>query len=534
MRRIFEAGYIRLAGIAAAVVFFMASTPAAAHGHGEGLGPDGDLPPISRAPTASAHEEPDEMLQSEPVDPQGAVNDRDPYGEVITDGPLDQLPPSLAGCEIHADRLLGGINLRSKLGLSLESDRVAATEVRYGIWVTPSDARFLDGNVAARSKIDLSIVAKGIKRGQGDEFLGNVWDPVTGTMEVLLAGPEGKTAGGRANVERRANEALASDLPAAARRIVKPKAIALDLLAADVIELRSELIRSFSESREGASIGSSIDPTCGKILFSVADEDSEKIVATLAAEISLPDSTYYILVDSNQSATNADRYDFHNPYIGGLGVDIAGGSGADCTTSIAMRSNSYTYMITAAHCLPNSTENWSSTWHSNVDWEFGGIDMNNWSGSRYIMGGNLDIAWTQLNPVYSADRTTIIHGGNHTTVGMGWWKWDPILTAFREPVCHSGLNWGGAVCGRVADLDWEGVVNAGQRTERNHDGMMVGDMTACAGDSGSTIWTDSFGVWYVGVLSFKFGSPCGGFTGFSHIGNFDNAVSYIKAPVTMS
>lgn len=442
------------------------------------------------APTASAHEEPDAVLQDVAADPSSAVNERDPYGEVVTEGPLNQLPPDLVGCEIHSDRLLGGINLRSKLGLSLESDRSAATEVRYGIWVTPSDARFLDDNIAARSEIDLSVVTNAINRRQADELLGNVWDPVTGTMEVLLAGPEGNAAEGRANSERRANEALALDLPTAARELVKPRAIALDLLAADVSALRSELIARFSETRKGSSIGSSIDPTCGKILFSVTDDESAKTVIALANELGLPDSMFYVLAGSGQAATSSDRYDLHNPYIGGLGVDTLGGSAADCTTSIAMRSNSYTYMITAGHCLPNPTENWGNTWHSNVDWEFGGVDLNNWSGSRYIMGGNLDIAWTQLKTVYSGDRTTMIHGGNHTTVAMGWWQWDPILTGFRDPVCHSGLNWGGAVCGRVADVDWEGVIDAGTSLERDHDGMMVGDMTNCAGDSGSTIWSD--------------------------------------------
>ncbi|MGF1599600.1 MAG: hypothetical protein ACFCVK_22250 [Acidimicrobiales bacterium] len=294
---------------------------------------------------------------------------------------------------------------------------------------------------------------------------------------------------------------------------------------------KANVVAQFAKARSAASIGLSLDETCGKVVALVDSSADARLVDDIMRSLDLPDDTIVPVV-ADAGFETIDRYDYHNPQIGGLSLQVKNfltGAAKQCTSAIPFHNGSGSlYAITAAHCLPSVAPTPHLGYYANVDWYqglLGGVDINAWGGSYYVYGGQLDVAVTKIISSASAGSSTMWHGGNHSTVAMNWWKWHHSLSKKNDPVCHSGVNWGHQVCGIITDVDWDGTVSG-----VSFDGLFRTNMTGYPGDSGGTVWSDlPDGRWYVGVMAAANPSD----TLFTHVGYIKPKFWWLQAPVNM-
>ncbi|MGF1597443.1 MAG: hypothetical protein ACFCVK_11040 [Acidimicrobiales bacterium] len=137
-----------IAALLCALLVALLSTGASAHGPADEPAPDPNAPtdppadPVEGAPIPP------------PDDAQENVNEVDPFGTNRRSAYVKSLPEKLVSCSLHVRDLLGGGTFREDLGLPAAVDRSSATEVRYGIRVTPTEAEFLDNNISVRASVD--------------------------------------------------------------------------------------------------------------------------------------------------------------------------------------------------------------------------------------------------------------------------------------------------------------------------------------------------------------------------------------------
>lgn len=402
-----------------------------------------------------------------------------------------------------------------------------------GIFVTPSEAAFLDEGLSKRDSVDTKELSEQLSEILGNDFLGLRWNATDQKVEVFYNND-------RANQKRILT--IEAAIPESARRSVALSPVEMRGSRATDKELTDLASRWFEMHPKDPFI-LEFDQTCGKSVATIPNANRSKDMKDLLNDRLTHD--FALLVDPKLEFDTISRNDFHNPHTGGLTLAIfQSGSGQLCTSSIPFRdiSTGYEYVITAAHCLANHPyTGWSVKYSAGTDWyQHAGTynsssEIGTWSGSYYRYGANADVAWTRKKSSVLGQPKTMIHGGNHSYQGMGWWQWHPSLAIHGDPVCHSGRNWAGAVCGTIVNTNY-----VGSHPGVYYSGMMDSTMLGFSGDSGGTVWSPrSDGVWYMGVTSTTYvHTNWWGQTSnrmlFTHIGNVDGLHNYLDAPVGMS
>lgn len=453
------------------------------------------------------------------------VNAADPYGTKERPRILADPPSSLRSCKYHVRDLVGGRSLRTELGLPKSLGALDSyTEVRYGIRVSPGEAAFLDEGMRVRSSIDTVALDQLLRSKPDSLYLESAWSAEDHKLLVFV----------RASKDGSALSSLSAEIS----KIASPEDLVItqtdtEFSIDQLLSMKSSIAIAFAKRNPSSSLDLSLDESCGKILAIVENQADAELIERTSTELAIPQELVVSVVAPESGFRAVDRYDYHTQR-GGLSYQIRNpstGVALQCTSSIPFKDvNGTRYAIAAAHCMPYPTPSPHFSTFPAADWYqgtlAGGTDINLWTGSHYVMGGQLDVAVTAMIPSATVDSSSMIHGGNHSVVAMGWWQWSPSMSKKDDPVCHSGINWAGAVCGTISNPYWTGTAFNVQ-----FDGLMKSTMTAYEGDSGGTIWSDrSDGRWYVGVMS----AANTGNTLFTHIGYMKGKFTYLQAPVNMS
>lgn len=428
---------------------------------------------------------------------------------------------------------------------------------RYGVSMSEADARRLDRMAEVRAKFDYPEVrAKAEEELQGD-FVSATWSNMDG-LELRVNSDAGVQAATRFGA--------ASGFADSDYEVVRVSSDSLsERSRRDTLEVLKGAVKD-GTVEDLAITGFGADEWCGVLtVYLNAGAAEPEARAELEARPGFAKhGVHYVEGDPAEDAALAvGRDDYQYTQSGSL--EVTAGRGV-CTSSVPWYGNSggtnRNYVVTAAHCVPQSTwssrpNDWGNAWWTRPTttsrMNQGGSQIANANG-LIRFGAELDVAiWYTVQP--ASPRTAVSRStDNFLWQVMGWWQWSPTLTtstgggdALGDNVCQSGRTTSFATgtgtirrCGTLYERAraWT-IANPGEQASWFYS-LRESNGDVCAGDSGGTVWRNGNGIWLTGVAhagrnenGALAGNPCYDILVYSHVGFMASAFG-LTAPTGMS
>lgn len=275
----------------------------------------------------------------------------------------------------------------------------------------------------------------------------------------------------------------------------------------------------------------SYDPATQTVELRVdAPPDSERQSLALSYALELPGTTSALPLEiglkilSSPRPRAASRDNDPGQPKGGLRIT----ANTNCTSNVSLASADGLFVLTAGHCMPNSTT-WS---HSGAPW--GQTRWHTWTN-----GSNADAGLIQVSTGGMVSEYTHIQGFWNGVLDDQIRISGQQLAAMGSAVCQEGATnkvpFGSPVssCGTVDRVGWSISYN---QTTVTINGMIGATAQTCPGDSGGVV---RIGNSVTGIVGVQAGAPVGGpdscsdYLWFTPISNAINALSSGHAPLTI-